>query len=345
MSASPRILITRLTALGDTVHSVPVACALRERFPHAFIAWVVEGVSAEIVRHHPALDQVIPLRRRWWQSLAEVRKARAQLRELQFDISVDVQGLTKSSILGWMSGAKRRLGFAAPHGRELSTRLNNELVECNAAHIIEHYLEVLRPLGIHNPSVRFDLPSLPEDESYVDDVLTGLSLRGGEFALLNAGSAWPSKLWPPERFGQLAIHLQQRHNLPSIALWGVDQELPDAEIIAATSRGAARVAPPTTIGQLVALSRRAGLFVGGDTGPLHLAVAVGAPSVSLHGTTRSNWSGAYGPHNIAVQACYSGGTARQRRAMDNTAMRAITLEMVAEACDRVIGSRHLARAS
>src|SRR5690606_23904691 len=118
-------------------------------------------------------------------------------------------------------------------------------------------------------------PIRPADEKYADRVLAGLSLRRGEFAILNSGAGWPSKLWPAERFGELAIHLNQRHGLPSIALWGVDQELPDAQIIASTSRGHAHLAPPTTIGQLVALTRRARLFVGSDTGPLHLSVPVG----------------------------------------------------------------------
>ena len=201
------------------------------------------------------------------------------------------------------------------------------------------------PLGVENPTVRFDLPIRPADEKYADRVLAGLSLRRGEFAILNSGAGWPSKLWPAERFGELAIHLNQRHGLPSIALWGVDQELPDAQIIASTSRGHAHLAPPTTIGQLVALTRRARLFVGSDTGPLHIAVAVGTPSISLHGTSKASWCGAYGPRNLALQAYYADGTSRQRRAMDNAAMLAITVDMVREACDRVLALKTMAKAS
>jgi heptosyltransferase-1 len=345
MTASPRILITRLTALGDTVHGLPVACALRERYPDAFLAWVVEGSCVELLRGHSALDQVIPLPRRWWRSLAEIRKARTQIRELEFDISVDLQGLTKSASLAWLAGIPRRLGAAPPHGREISPWLNNQLVHCNATHVIDHYLQILQPLGIDEPEVRFDLPLRPGDENYADRILAGLGLQNRGFALLNPGAGWPSKLWPAERYGELAIHLHKQHGLPSIALWGVDQELPDAEIIVSTSRGSAHLAPPTTIGQLIALTRRARVFVGSDTGPLHLAVAVGTPSLSLHGTSQASWCGAYGPTNLTLQAYYADGSARQRRAMDNVAMQAITTDMAIEACDRLLAMRPLAKAS
>lgn len=343
MAASPRILIVRLTALGDTVHGLPVACALRDKFPDAYIAWVVEGGCAEVVRDHPALDEVIPLRRRWWQSMAEIRRTRALLRQLKFDIAIDLQGLTKSAALSWFTRAPQRLGAAPPHARELSPWLNNQLVKCDATHVIDHYLRILEPLGVKNPEVRFDLPQRPADEKYADRILTGLSVHRGEFVLLNPGAGWPSKLWPAERYGELAIHLQQQHGLPSIALWGVDQELPDAQIIAATSRGAAHLAPPTTVGQLMALVRRARLFVGSDTGPLHMAVAAGTPALSLHGTSQASWCGAYGPQSLTLQAYYADGSARQRRAMDNTAMRAITVEMACEACDRLLSRQEQPR--
>jgi ADP-heptose:LPS heptosyltransferase len=124
--------------------------------------------------------------------------------------------------------------------------------------------------------------------------------------------------------------------LPSIAVWGGPAELPLAERIVAASGRHAQLAPPTSMTQLGALCRRAALFVGSDTGPLHLAVAVGTPTISLHGPSRAEWCGAYGPQNIRLQARYEAGSSHQRRTADDSAMRAITVEMVADACDRLL---------
>ena len=153
---------------------------------------------------------------------------------------------------------------------------------------------------------------------------------------MNPGAGWPSKIWPAERYGELARHLAKTHGLASVAVWGVPSELPLAEPIVATSGGHARLAPPTSMTELAALCRRAALFVGSDTGPMHLAVAVGTPTISLHGPSRADWCGAYGPENIRLQVRYEDGSAFERRKADDSAMRAIDVEMVADACDRLL---------
>jgi heptosyltransferase-1 len=154
--------------------------------------------------------------------------------------------------------------------------------------------------------------------------------------VLNPGAGWKSKIWPAERYGAIAAHLKTAHGLASIAVWGVPDERPLAEAIVASSEGAACLAPPTSVLELAALSRRAALFVGSDTGPMHLAVAVDTPTISLHGPSVADWCGAYGDRNIRLQAKYEGGSANYRRQATDAAMRAITTEMVAKACDSVL---------
>lgn len=345
MSSPQRILIVRLTALGDIVHGLPVATALRNQFPNAFLAWAVEGGGIDLVRDHSALDHVISLPRRWWKSWGAISRVRKELTSLQFDTTVDLQGLTKSAVLAWLSGAPRRIGPDGIHGREFSKWLNNELATTSAHHVVDRYLELLKPLGIVQPEAQFELPISAGDDAYAQRVLCDLGLDGREFAILNPGAGWPSKVWPAERYGHVARYLHDRHGIVSLAVWGIAPELPDAQRIVATSEGAARLAPPTTLGQLAAISRRARLFVGSDTGPMHIAVAVGTPTVSMHGTSQAEVCGAYGEHNVRLQVYYADGTARERRAMDNAAMRAISVEMVTQACGQMLSSKVARRAS
>ena len=345
MQSSPRLLIVRLTAMGDVIHGLPVATALREHFPRAMIAWAVEGRAADLIEGHPDLDAVIKLPRHWSRSLAAMRGVRQQLRAIDFDIAVDLQCLTKSALVAWLSGAKRRLGVAGKNGRELSKLLNNELTDVRATHVVEHYLQILQPLGIESPSVEFKLPERKADARFAHQAITNLSLVESHFAILNPGAGWPSKLWPPARYGKVAQHLYNQYGLRSLAVWCGSDERRLAEKIVNTSDGAAVLAPSTTIPQLAAIARRARLFVGSDTGPMHLAVAVGTPTISLHGTSRAEWCGAYGDSNIRLQEFYQEGTARERRTADNKAMRAIQTDNVAAACDRLLEQGALAQAS
>jgi lipopolysaccharide heptosyltransferase I len=333
---SPRILIVRVSAIGDVIHGIPVLCALREAYPNAFLAWVAEGTMGDVLDGHPALDELVRVPRRWWKSPREVWRMRNRLRSLRFDVAIDLQCLTKSAVTAWLSGAPRRIGKADAEGRELSRWFNNELVQAGGAHVVEHYLSMLRPLGIHSPAVQFNLPERAADAEVIDRFLQQSGLAGRPFAVLNPGAGWPSKVWPAERYGALARRLHEQHGVTSVAVWGIEKEIPMAGTIVAMSGGQAVMAPPTTMMQLAALCRRAALFVGSDTGPMHLAVAVGTPTVSMHGPSRADWCGAYGPNNIRLQIRYEDGSSLERRRADDSAMRAITVDMAAHACGHLL---------
>jgi lipopolysaccharide heptosyltransferase I len=336
---SPRILIVRLSAIGDVIHGIPVLCALRDAMPRAFISWVAEGTAGDLLEGHPALDELVRVERRWWKSPRSVWRLRQRLHALRFDTSIDLQCLTKSALAARVSGARRRIGKAGKDGRELSRLLHNELVEAGGRHVIEHYLTMLRPMGIDAPTVRFDLPERADDARMAEGVLRSAGIAGRPFAILNPGAGWPSKVWPAERYGELARKLAASHGMPSLVVWCGAAEMQLAEAIVATSGGNARLSPATSMNQLAALCRRAGLFVGSDTGPMHLAAAVDTPTVSLHGPSRAEWCGAYGPYGASVQVRYEAGSSLQRRKADDSAMRAITVDMVAEACERVIAAQ------
>lgn len=331
----PRILISRLSAIGDCILTTPLLCALRDRFPHAHLAWVTERGPATLLEGHAALDELIVVPKRWLKSPTEIRQLRSKLRASRFDIAIDPQGLTKSALVTWLSGAKRRIGFDQPRGRELSRWFNRELVTPTRSHIVDAQLELLKPLGVANPQVRFDLPVIAEVESKVDGMIRAAHL-GCDFAAINCGAGWDSKLWSSYRYGRVARCLGERHQLPSFVLWSGERERAWGEETVACSGGRAVLAPPTTLPELAAVLRRARMFVGSDTGPLHIAAAVGTPCVGMFGTTRPEDCGAYGSQHVHIQKRFHDGTSRERRRADNEAMLEIDVDSVVVGCEELL---------
>jgi lipopolysaccharide heptosyltransferase I len=334
---SPRILIVRLSAIGDVIQGMPVPCALRDRFPGAFLAWAVEERAASLLRNHEALDELIVLPHGWLKSPGGVWQLRRRLHDLRFDIAIDVQGLTKSALLAWLSGAPRRIGFGNPGGREFSKWFNRERVDPKAVHMVDRYLELVQPLGITSPTVRFQVPESEEDRQAAEHVLREAKFAS-EYAVINPGAGWPSKLWPTDRYALVAKHLMQRHQLPSLVLWGNESEKAMAERIRSDSDGAAIVAPRITLGAVAALSRRSRLFIGSDTGPIHLAAAVGATCVGLYGPWPGSRHGPYGKQNVVLQQMVMEGTTHERRNAPPIYMESITVAMACDACDRILQS-------
>ncbi len=325
-----------MSALGDTILTLPVACALRARYPEAFLAWAVEQNASAFVVGHPALDDVVLLERGWFASPGRLLAARRRLREGRFDAAIDCQGLTKSALACWLSGAKRRIGHRGEHGRELSPWLNNVLVDSPKPHVIDRSLALLEPLDVIGPAVEWRLPIDEAAQTTARQAVERLGLERG-YAVINPGATWDSRLWEWDRFGAVARYIARRHGLATVVVWAGDRERGWAEAIASHAGGEGVVAPPTTLHELAALIGGARLMLSSDTGPMHLAVAVGTPTISLHGPTRPEESGPYGPPHAALQVEYQAGSHTERRGADNRAMRRITVEMVCEAVDRLLG--------
>lgn len=335
LGEAPRILITRLSAIGDCIHTLPVLCALRDRYPRAFIGWATQTAPAKLIEGHGDLDQLIRLDRNWFRSLASIRQVRRELRQRRFEVAIDPQGLTKSAMIGWLSGAPCRIGFARGQARELSPWLNNVAVAPQTHHVIDKYLELLTPLGICPQGIRYGVPL----DASADEAMSQFRQRAGlgrSFAVLNPGAGWDSKVWPHERYADVAQHLWRRQQLPSIVVWAGSRERHWASEVVTSADEGAVLARDTTLPELASLLRSARLFVGSDTGPLHLAVAVGTPCVSMYGPTRPAECGPYGEKHVALQAFYQSGSGKERRGHDNRAMRAIDTEMVCRACDQML---------
>jgi lipopolysaccharide heptosyltransferase I len=332
---APRILIVRLSAVGDVIHGLPVLNALRGARPDAFLAWVVEDRAAALLRGHTALDELIVVPRGFLKSPGQVWQLRRRLRALRCDTAIDLQGLAKSAIVARLSGAPRRIGFGDEKGRELSRWLNNDLVRSRSAHIIDSNLELLEPLGIQPPPARFEIPESAADAAMAAEIVGRERLHAG-FGIINPGAGWPSKLWPAQRFAAVAAYLGRVERLPTLVVWAGEREHGWARQIVAGSEGHAFEAPRTSLTELAALCRRAVVFVGSDTGPLHLAAAVGTACVGLYGPMSAQRNGPYGPRHVALQQMTFQGTSRQRKTAPATLMEAITVDLVCQACSRIL---------
>ncbi len=293
------ILIVRLGALGDVVHALPVAAALRDRFPAARIDWVVDERHEEVLRLAPVVDRRIVFRSRSlpvWRRVVDLRRA---LAGGAWDAAVDVQGLLKSAVVARWSGAPRVLGFAAPHLREPAARfLYTETCDPgNVVHVTEKNLALAGRLGASTADRRFPIEA--PASAALDAVRRLPGVGGGPFAVLNPGAAWPNKRWAPAKLARVAGWLRAARRLPSVVTWGPGDEARAAAVVEGAD-GAARLAPPTRVPDLVAVLRAASVVVSGDTGPLHLAAAVGTPVVGLYGPTDPRRNGPWSSRDVAV---------------------------------------------
>ena len=291
-----RFLIVRLGALGDVVHAIPVAAALRRAFPGATIDWLVSAKHRELLDLVPVVDRRLVMDG-WLGAIGELRRS-------HYDVAIDLQGLIKSAVLARSSGAPRVLGFSSRYARERAARLfyteaydpgRGGLYDPRETrHVVDINLGVLGLLGITAPAREFPIDDLDSDAARGARQQTG-----GRYALLNPGAAWPNKRWPPSRLAAIAAELRARHGLMSVVLWGPGEEALAAEVVAGAN-GAAVLSPKTTIADLVALARRAALMVSGDTGPTHIAAALGTPIVGIYGPTRPARNGPLSPLDVTV---------------------------------------------
>jgi heptosyltransferase-1 len=331
--ASPRsIVVVKLSAIGDVLHGVPAAVALKQAFPAAAIGWAVEGRAADVLAGHPAVDHLFRLPRGWLKSPRAVLALRRQLRAFRADVAVDMQGLLKSGVATWLSGAPLRIGPAKPVSREHAWLAYTHSVRPTAAHVVERNCQLLEPLGVAVPRPNFDMPDWPVSRMRMRQWVTSLRLPRPP-VVLNPGAGWTSKLWPVERFAATARGLQRRHGQPAIVVWGGGAERQAAERIAADSFGAAIVAPDTSLQDLGELCRLAALFISSDTGPLHLAAAMGTPCIGLFGPVPAARNGPYGPQHACVEPPAALRPRWEERKRDTAAMTGITVEQVLAAAD------------
>lgn len=340
---SERFLVVRLGSMGDLVHALPAVASLRNAFPHARIDWLVEARWRELLEGNSDLTTVVtadtfawrrePLRRASWRSLARLL---AGLRQARYDVAVDLQGLYKSALLARLSGARERLGFEKSFLKEPgAARFYTRRVRPpENTHVIEMNLALAKAAGAREPQVRFPLPCRPDDEAAVEERLREQQVR--DFFVLSPGGGWGSKCWPVERYAMLHNSLARQRGWRSVINVGPGEEHLLSELLV-RARVTKPVHFPVSLAQLVALIRRARLLVSGDTGPLHLAAALGTPVVGLYGPTDPVRNGPYSNRSAVVHHREFGRITYKHEGKPSPAMLAITVEEVLAAIEQVLG--------
>ncbi len=330
-AASPRFLICRLDSTTDVILTLPVACALRDHFPDAWIGWAVNESCSDAIRDHRSIDEVIELPSDWIKTTSGIQHAKMRLREYGCGISIDCQGTLGSALAGCLSGAARRLGFSNSGSWFRRRFAYNECVSPVFSHLTDRTLELLTPLGIHTPQVRWEFPISPIANRWAQRWRYGL--QTSRLAIISTSGDWQSKRWEPDRFASTSRYIHDRYGYRSAVICETYEERLVAEEIVTRSAGTAFLAPIIDIAHVAALIKTADLFIGGDCDALHVAVAVGTRSIGLYGPTRPCDTGPYG--HIALQRAYEQGSRRRRSSANNAAMKLIGVEHVCQVIDEL----------
>jgi lipopolysaccharide heptosyltransferase I len=318
-----QILLVKLSSIGDVVHTLPAAALLRRAFPDARISWVVERRASAIIKDSPVIDQLIELDIRAWRqdilTASTIRSIRTQLGQLRqpkgsngaahADIAIDFQGLMKSGLVAFASRATKRIGFETSDLREKASKLllTEQAKTSHFTHVIDKNIALAHAAIADSGTTRvtqkevsktgyeFPIAISAEDQCLVESATEGHR----PFAIINPGGGWSTKLWAPDRYAALADWLWGDCGLNSFVTYGPEEERL-AQAVVSMSRSQAVRPLATTLKQFVALAGLAALFVGGDTGPLHLAAASAAPIVGLYGPTSPRRNGPFDSRDITV---------------------------------------------
>jgi heptosyltransferase I len=332
-----RILIVRLSSIGDVVLSVPALCALRRKFPETRIGWVVEAQGAQLLDGHADLDDLFVTSKAAFRSPREFFKLAKELRQWGPDVTIDLQGLAKSSLLAYFTRAETRLGFAKGDydGREFSCWVNNQIVTPKQSHLVLRGLEILSPLGINDQRVEFRLPEHVVDTEFLNQI-RATEWNGKQYALINVGARWISRLWPAERYGAVASHLAKKWGLLPVILWSGDEERAIAEKVQKQCSADSVLGPVCTLKQLRSIIRGAKIFVGSDTGPMHLSVAVDTPTIGMIGPMPIERTGPLGSKHRAIQKYRLPADLKSERRTNCEPILSITVDDVTTACDSIL---------
>ena len=357
-----RLLVVRLGAMGDVIHTMHAVARLRNVLPNAQIGWMIEERWSELLcatgaprsgarsRTRPLVDVVHLVNTKAWRKSLFSSQTRRQfssvlreVREQEYDLAIDFQGAIKSALLASLSQAERVLGLERP--REIPARMfYSALVHTRGPHVIDHYgelaAEVLSPAcsAQMTRAITFPEPWLefPHDATSEANVSSRLSSTTRRIVLLNPGAGWGAKQWPAERFGEVSRELQKEGAMILVNYGPGEEQL--AKDVHRSSDGAAQPIN-CSLGELISLTRRASLFIGGDTGPLHLAAALGVPVVAIFGPTDPARNGPYSSKSVVIRKPASRTSLSHTNAADPGLLQ-ITSHEVLAAAHQLLEPRH-----
>jgi 3-deoxy-D-manno-octulosonic-acid transferase/heptosyltransferase-1 len=303
------ILIVKLSAIGDVVHTLPSLAALRKRFPDAHITWVVEEAASDLVMDHPHLNRVIISRRKGWigdlkggrvsGALKEIKTLLSELRARPYDLVIDFHGLFKSAVIVLLSGGRRKLGYDSL--QELSGLFYNEKIpEDMGKHAVDRYLDFARHLGAQEDMPEFILPIQEENESRVRALLAAKGIGPNDpFVAVSPHALWETKLWSDQKFAQLSERIIRELNMPVVFTGSEEKSIEGIQSF--MTLPSVDLSGRTTLRDLACLFREASVLVTTDSGPMHLAAAMETPVVALFGPTDPVRTGPYGKDHTVIR--------------------------------------------
>jgi heptosyltransferase-1 len=337
VASEMRILIIKLSAIGDVIHSLPVLSALKRLYPKSRIHWLVEETSAGLLRDHPLLERVLVCRRKSW--ITGLKQGRisvlrdfwdffSMVRAERYDLILDLQNLFKSAF--WVAVAKstRKIGFSST--KELAYLPLNEKIgpEDFTLHAVDRYLEFLRYIGDFDGQVHFPLPVTPIHVERVDQLLKEVGLTGRRVVAMHPMALWPTKLWKSQSFSELAERLAKELGVGVIFTGGEQDRVSMQEITARVSPYLVNFCGRLDLLELAALFSQCALVISTDTGPMHLAAAMGTPVVALFGPTDPSRTGPYGPGHVVVRTGIPCSPCFKKKCADPRCMDEITPDLV-----------------
>jgi lipopolysaccharide heptosyltransferase I len=315
-----RILIIKPSSLGDVVQALPTVNLIRRKYPQAHISWLVNDTLTSLLPHCPIINEIILFERRRFGSLTQLPRFGnflATLNGRHFDIAVDLQGLLRSGIISWATRAPRRIGLS--DAREGARFFYNEIVSVPRAHAVDRYVLAAQHLGCDSTPIEFPL-GVPG------------SVTSEGLIAVNPSARWATKLWGNDKFAELIRRLPAER----VVLTGSAAERGQIDTIA---QGRRNLAGQTDLFQLAELYRRCQVVITNDSGPMHLAAAVGTPVVAIFGPTDPALTGPYGDHHVVLRAgipcspCFKGHCTNRVRM---ECMNLVSVEQVLKAAEGFI---------
>jgi heptosyltransferase I len=365
-----KILLIKLSAVGDVVHTIPVLNKLRRRYPMAQLDWLVTPAIAELLRHHPAITSIIDFEREAWSTpwrltpFASYARLAVKLHASAYDLVVDMHGQFRTAALTLATGAPARIGFDRPRAGvwDASPRKFPEQARKHAwqgaregswvaythhipvptldLHAVDRYLNVGPILGLDREPADFSFPIPQSAVSRVETLLAQHGVSRADIVIMAPGTIWETKHWGSDRFAKVAGHFLSKGF--AVILIGSQRERVVCEEVAALAPGAVDLAGMTALSELAALIRRSAISITNDSGPMHLAVALDRPVVSIFGPTDPVWIGPYGRANAILHADLECSPCYLRKLQhchhDHACMRSVSAPAVIERAEHILST-------
>ncbi len=338
------ILIIKPSSIGDVIHALPFLKAIRGRYPNAAISWLINRGIDEIIRDNSYLDEIILFERKRWGGFDDIGyKLRGitefirELRQKRFDLIIDLQGLFRSGIIAYLSGAGCRIGFA--NAREFSPifynyRVSHPPVEM---HAVDRYLLIAKELGADISKRDFKINIPEKEKEYVASLISRIKKR--PLIAINPSARWETKMWPMKRYAELTDTIGAKLKAQPLLIGSMEDEVRINELSSMTKSKPLNLSGKTSLLQLAALLKKVDLLITNDSGPMHIAAAVGTPVVSIFGPTRPVRTGPYGNGHVVLQSGLPCIRCLKKRCDDLKCMEAITVNDVLTAVKGILKNK------